>query len=76
MQQLSRTKSVLYHLYPGIIIVVCFIALTPVVIKHHYPPQLSFLITIILVAVPLLIRHLLWTKKERTEQKLLGVERL
>src|SRR6266542_6233122 len=64
MQQLSRTKSVLYHLYPGIIIVVCFIALTPVAIKHHYPPQLSFPITIILVAVPLLIRHLLWTKKK------------
>ncbi len=63
MQQLTKTKSVLYHLYPGIIIAVCFIILAPVFMKYHYPAQLGFLFAIIIAAIPVLVTHLLRTKK-------------
>lgn len=58
MQQLSKTKSVLFHLYPGIFITLCFIIITPYLVKHGYPPQLGSLLAIIIVAIPLLLVHL------------------
>jgi len=61
--QLSKTRLVLYHLYPGIIIVASFALLTPLLVRLHYPPQLGILASIILVAIPLFISHLSWAKK-------------
>src|SRR5215216_6740833 len=68
MQQLSKPKSILHHLYPGIVIALCFILLTPFLIKHHYPPQLGLLISIFIAAIPLLIGHLLFTKKNENKK--------
>jgi CAAX protease family protein len=66
-QQLSKTRSVLYHLYPGVIIVLCFIFITPVLLQYHFPPQMGILLSIIIAALPLFIFHLrLAKKKERT----------
>lgn len=67
MQQLSKTKSILYHLYPGIIITACFALMTPVLLKYDLPPQFSILIVIAIVAIPLLLLHL--NKTRRTEHK-------
>ncbi len=64
MQQLSKRKSIVNHLYPGIVITIGFIILTPILIKEHYPPQLSLLLCIIIIALPLLLGHLLWAKKQ------------
>ena len=64
MQQLSKLKSVLYHLYPGIIITLCFILITPFLVQHGYPPQLGSLLAIIIVAIPLLLAHLFLAKKK------------
>jgi membrane protease YdiL (CAAX protease family) len=64
MQQLSKLKSVLYHLYPGIIITLCFILITPFLVQHGYPPQLGSLLAIIIVAIPLLPAHLFLAKKK------------
>ena len=64
MQQLSKLKSVLYHLYPGIIITLCFILITPFLVQHGYPPQLGSLLAIIIVAIPLLLLHLFNAKKK------------
>jgi membrane protease YdiL (CAAX protease family) len=61
-QQLSKTKSVLYHLYPGIIITLSFILLAPIAVKHHFPPQFALLISIAVVAIPLLVSHLIVAK--------------
>ena len=66
MNQLSKTKSILYHLYPGVFITAAFILITPYVINCGYPPQLAMLLLIILVAVPVMLIHLLRVK--RTEQ--------
>ena len=63
MKQLSKTRAVLYHLYPGILITICFISLAPVLIKYHYPPQLSLLICIVIVAIPIMISHLSGAKR-------------
>ena len=71
MNQLSKTKSIIYHLYPGAVITLCFIVLTPFIIQHHFPPQLSLLISIIIVAIPLLIAHLLSVKKKENLRSLL-----
>ena len=64
MQQLSKVKSIVDHLYPGIIITIGFITLTPVLIKRHYPPQLSLLLCVLIIALPLLLGHLFVAKKQ------------
>src|SRR5205823_4181886 len=64
VQQLSKTKSILYHLYPGVLITLCFILLTPFLVRHHYPPQLGSLLAIVIVAIPLLLAHLFQAKKK------------
>ncbi|HET9744256.1 MAG TPA: CPBP family intramembrane glutamic endopeptidase [Chitinophagaceae bacterium] len=58
MRQLSKTRSILYHLYPGVIITICFAILAPVFVKYGLPPQLSVLVAIAIAAVPLFILHL------------------
>jgi membrane protease YdiL (CAAX protease family) len=63
MQQLSKTRSILYHLYPGIIITACFAVLTPLLLKYKLPPQFSILIVIGIAAIPLLLLHLKRARK-------------
>jgi hypothetical protein len=58
MRQLSKTTSVFYHLYPGIIVVGCFILLTPLLQQYNYPPQMGILLSIVLAALPLFLIHL------------------
>jgi membrane protease YdiL (CAAX protease family) len=70
MQQLSKTKAVLYHLYPGIIITACFVVLTPFFLNYQLPPQFSILIAIGIVAIPLLLFHLNKTKKDEHKNHL------
>lgn len=67
MQQLSKTRSILYHLYPGIIITVCFAVLAPLLLKYDLPPQFSILIVIAIAAIPLLLLHL--NKVKNAEHK-------
>jgi len=68
VKQLSKTQAILYHLYPGIIIVFSFIVLTPILVSYHYPPQLGILVSVILVAIPLFISHLNWAKKKESRK--------
>src|SRR5947207_5594102 len=68
IKQLTKTKAILYHLYPGIVIVLSFIVFTPVLVNYHYPPQLGILASIILVAIPLFIFHLRWVKKKESSK--------
>jgi membrane protease YdiL (CAAX protease family) len=67
MQQLSKTRSIFYHLYPGIIITAIFAFLTPLLLKYELPPQFSILIIIAIVAIPLLLFHL--TRARKAEHK-------
>jgi len=73
MQQLTKTKAILYHLYPGIVIATFFAILTPFLLEYNLPPQLCILIVIGLVAIPLLAWHLSKTKKEEHKKKLAEV---
>jgi CAAX protease family protein len=66
IKQLSKTQAILYHLYPGAIIVFSFILFTPILVSYHYPPQLGILASIIVVAIPLFISHLSWAKKRES----------
>jgi CAAX protease family protein len=67
MQQLSKSRSILYHLYPGIIITSCFAVLAPLLLKYDLPPQFSILIVIAIAAIPLLLLHL--NKAKKAEHK-------
>lgn len=73
MQQLSKTKSILYHLYPGIIIAISFALLTPLFLNYQLPPQFSILIIVGIVAVPLLVFHLNKTKRKEHKERLADV---
>ena len=68
IKQLSKPQAIFYHRYPGIIIVLSFAVLTPILAAHDYPPQLGILASIILVAIPLFISHLNWAKKKENRQ--------
>ena len=63
MEQLSKAKATWYHFYPGILITISFIAITPIAYRNHYPPQLGLLISILLVAIPVMVVHLRWVRK-------------
>lgn len=70
MQQLSKIKSIIYHLYPGIIVTACFVLITPVLVAHQYPPQLGLLLSIPLAAIPILLIHLFIAKKQEHQTSL------
>lgn len=70
MKQLSKLRSVIYHLYPGILITLAFILLAPLGIRYGYPPQFGMLMAVILVALPVLTIHLIRAKKEEGYNKL------
>jgi uncharacterized protein len=63
MQQLSKTKIILYHIYPGIIVTIGFIILAPVSIQYGFPPQFGMMLSIVLLVIPVLFGHLLFAKK-------------
>lgn len=71
MKQLSKSKSILYHLYPGILITLGFVWLTPRMVAWGYPPQLSMLVCIVFIAVPVFIFHLVQAKKEENKPKII-----
>ena len=73
MKQLTKTKAILYHLYPGIIIATFFAVLTPFLLQYNLPPQFSILIVIALVAIPLLAWHLSKTKREEHKTRIAEV---
>lgn len=68
--QLGKLKSILFHLYPGVIITIAFVLLTPFLIGHGYPPQLGVLLSVIIVAIPLFIAHLLHVKKKENKKSI------
>lgn len=71
MNQLSKSKSILFHLYPGILITLGFVLLAPWMVARGYPPQLSMLICIVSVAVPVFIFHLIQAKKDEHKSKVI-----
>jgi membrane protease YdiL (CAAX protease family) len=70
VQQLSKRQVILYHLYPGAIIVLSFVVFAPILVSYNYPPQLAILASIILVAIPLFICHLIWAKRRESSKSL------
>jgi uncharacterized protein len=73
MQQLTKVKSILFHLYPGIFITLGFIILAPVSVRHGFPPQFGMLLSIILVALPLLLLHLFNVKKQENKKSIFAL---
>lgn len=73
--QLSKLKSIIFHLYPGVVITIAFTLLTPFLIKRGYPPQLGVLLAVVFVAIPLFIAHLLHVRKKENRQSIWEVNR-
>ena len=64
MRQLSKTSAIVYHLYPGVLITLFFILVTPYFINNGLPPQLSMLVAIVMVVVPIIYFHLYKAKQK------------
>jgi hypothetical protein len=73
MKQLTKGKSILFHIYPGIFITLGFTFLAPVFMKYGFPPQFGMLVAIILVALPLLLIHLLKVKKQENKESIFAL---
>jgi membrane protease YdiL (CAAX protease family) len=70
MKQHSKSKSILYHLYPGILITLFFVGTSPLLLRHGFPPQLSMLMAIALVVTPVILIHLYKAKSEEGVNKI------
>lgn len=70
MKQLSKVKSIFYHLYPGILITLFFVGITPWLLRYGLPPQFSMLLAITLVVSPVIVIHLHKAKSEESVRKL------
>jgi hypothetical protein len=58
MIQLSKSKAILFHLYPGVIMTVCFLLLSPLLVKLGLPPLFTLLALILVLVIPMLFVHL------------------
>lgn len=70
MKQHSKLKSVVYHLYPGVLITLFFGITTPFFVKMGFPPQLSMLIAIVVIAAPIILFHLNNAKKNENAKRI------
>lgn len=75
MQQLSRSKAVWYHLYPGILITVLFTLVAPQFLKLQYPPQFSLLAIIFLFGLPVFYLHLFSVKRNENSNTIFKLNR-
>ncbi|MEB2778080.1 CPBP family intramembrane glutamic endopeptidase [Algoriphagus sp. D3-2-R+10] len=70
MIQHSKLKSIVYHLYPGILITLFFGVTTPYFVTMGFPPQLSMLIAIVVIVVPIILFHLNNAKKNENVKRI------
>ena len=70
MKQLSRSKILLYHFYPGILLTIFFILITPFAYAKGIPPQLVVLIGIPVVILPTIFVHLMKARKAEGKEKI------
>jgi uncharacterized protein len=60
MKQYSLIKSILFHLVPGILVVILYIILAPLFQKTGYPPLIALAVAAVLGIVPLQLGHLFY----------------
>jgi len=70
MKQHSVLQSIILHLYPGVLITLFFIIVTPHFIKNGLPPQLSMLTAIVVVITPILLIHLQKAKRKEKVKRI------
>lgn len=63
MKSLTKVETVVYHLYPGVLIAAFFSLVTPYLVKTGLPPQLSMMIAIVVVVIPIILIHLNTVRK-------------
>jgi membrane protease YdiL (CAAX protease family) len=67
-EQHSLPTSILLHLLPGVLILVFYLALTPLLTKHGYPTLLCLFLAAAVVLVPFELGYILYqgTRKNKT----------
>jgi hypothetical protein len=53
--QHSIVKSLVLHVLPGILLTVAFLVFKPLLDSSGFPPLLAFLLTVVLVAMPVML---------------------
>lgn len=76
MKQQSKLVSTLSHLYPGVLTTVGFTVLAPLAIQFSYPPQMGMLLSIVVVALPVLTIHLLAVKRREGAKSIFALNGL
>ncbi len=71
----SIGQSVWLHLYPGLLITLFFVLVTPTVVAHGYPPQFSMLLAVCCVALPVLGWHLFVVRQAETNRVVFTAQR-
>ena len=61
-------KSFLLHITPGVLVLVAFLVLKPLLDSSGYPPLLAFLLAIILVDIPFMLGVMLSEGKKLNGQ--------
>jgi membrane protease YdiL (CAAX protease family) len=68
MIQLSKSQTVWYHLFPGILTTIGFVFAAPLAIRFGFPPMFGMLMVIVLVTIPVLIFHLSTQAKKESRK--------
>jgi uncharacterized protein len=73
MIQLSKSKAVLFHLYPGVVTTVCFLLLSPLLVKLGLPPLFTLLALILVLVIPMLFVHIKKVKQDEFKTSITNV---
>jgi len=73
-EQHSITKSVILHLLPGLLVLIFFILLTPVLREQGFPSVFTLLIAVIFILIPFELGYLFYLgKKKNGDLSLKGI---
>jgi hypothetical protein len=67
-EQHTLLRSVMYHLFPGAVILATYVALVPSVTARGLPPLLALLVAALLGAVLIQLGHLLYLGRTRNQR--------
>ena len=69
----SLLKSIILHLLPGILIGICYYAITPVVKSHGFPSVMALILAGLFILIPFELGFLLYQKRTNKVNSLKGL---
>lgn len=73
IQKHSLLKSIILHLLPGILVGICYYAITPIVKLHGFPSVMALILSGLFILLPLEMGLLLYQKRKKGVSSLKGI---